>query len=230
VLAPSAGRQRHSVLPQLPRSAAARGAHGAIRALRSPALLIAVDHEGWAGAAFPRGIHAPAGGAHARRGFDEDGDPLALAQTAGWLMAANCARSASISVLRPASIWITASARSSAIAPFTATPMRWGARGRLYDGHARGRHGGDRQALSGPWRRGCRFACGAARRSARARRDRGGHAPVPAADREPRLGRHGGARGIPARRQFARRACRSAGSARSCAAIWASMAACSPMI
>jgi len=71
---------------------AGRSAHGAIRALRTPHLLIAVDHEG-AACAFSRGdfTRLPAARLLGRR-FDEDrADALALAQSVGWLMAANCA-------------------------------------------------------------------------------------------------------------------------------------------
>ena len=111
----------------------------AIRAVRSPPLLIAADHEGGRVQRFREGFTAVPPMRQIGRQYDSDpGAAASLARTAGWVVA---------SELRAMDIDLS----------FTPCVDGRGACRSILSGIKRGRLGCGRQTLSGTWRRRPRF-------------------------------------------------------------------------
>ncbi len=152
----------------------------AIRALRSPHLLIAVDHEGGRVQRFREGFTRLPAARLLGRQYDEDRrDGLALAQSVGWLLAAELRAVGVDFSFAPCVDLDYGVSEIIGDRAFHSDPDYRGRTGRGHpDGHARGGHGGGRQALSGPRGGGCRFACRIAGGSARIRRSGGGYSSL----------------------------------------------------
>ena len=126
-----------------------------IHAVRTPPLIVAVDHEGGRVQRFRQGFTVlpplRAIGTRIRPGCQRRAQ---LARSMGWLMAAEL-RAIGIDIsFAPCVDLDYGVSESSAIAPSIATRGRRRARDRLHRRHEGGGHGGDRQTLSRARRRG----------------------------------------------------------------------------
>ena len=155
----------------------------AIRAVRTPHLLIAVDHEGGRVQRFREGFtRLPAMRLLGRR-FDEDKrEALALAQSVGWLMAAELRAVGVDFSFAPCVDLDYGVSEIIGDRAFHSDPDSVAALA-VADavGYARGGDAGNRQAFSGPRGGGCRFPCRAAGGPARIRRSGAGHPALSAA-------------------------------------------------